>query len=77
MSEGELIMYYEGRWEREYFEKKPKFQEVSIWQLLVLLVVLVLAATVLLVFWVFIGNYIDVSTCLPYLGEQTICTIDF
>ena len=70
-------MYYDGRWERDFCEKPTKFQGPSIWQLLVLLVIPVLAATVLLAFWVFIGKYIDVSTCLVYLGGQTICTIDF
>jgi hypothetical protein len=26
-------MYYEGRWEREYFEKQPKSREPSLWHL--------------------------------------------
>jgi hypothetical protein len=61
-------MYYDGRWERDFFEKQTKFQEPSIWQLLVLLVLPVLAAIVSLALWVFIGKCIDVSTYLTYLG---------
>jgi hypothetical protein len=62
-------MYYEGRWEREFFEKRiNKFQEPSIWQLSFLLVYPTLIAIVSLALWMFIGKYIDVGIYLTYLG---------
>jgi len=54
-------MYYEGRWEREFFDKQTKFQEPSVWQLLPLLIIPFLAAIVSLALWVFIAY-------LTYLG---------
>jgi len=46
-------MYYQGRWEREYFEKQSKFREPSFWYLcLVALVGPTLAATISLAVWV-------------------------
>jgi len=52
---------YEGRWEREFFDKQTKFQEPSVWQLLPLLIIPFLAAIVSLALWVFIAY-------LTYLG---------
>jgi hypothetical protein len=52
-------MYYEGRWERAYFEKPSKFREPSLWHLdLVALVGPTLAAIISLALWMWIAYLI-------------------
>ena len=46
-------MYYDGRWEREFFEKKSKFHEPPLWFLCqIMLVGPTLAAIISLAVWV-------------------------
>ena len=64
-------MYYEGRWEREYFEKQPKFDGPSLWQLcLSMLVAATLVSITSLAFWVLTAIVVqNVDVYLSYLGS--------
>ncbi len=64
-------MYYEAKWERDYFEKQSQFREPTLWHFcLVLLVGPTLAAITSLVIWVWIATHLpeQIDAYLTYLG---------